>query len=92
LRLLVLLLLESTTKKNGLFYHCDVVAIQQNLIQFRDPSSLWSDFTVTYGHSKLAGKPVESEQSSDDLLIILHDDVNPRTDAAEKGSLSRPPP
>lgn len=38
---------------DGLFYHCDVIAIQQNLIQFGDPSSLWSDFTVTWQEAEV---------------------------------------
>lgn len=61
--------------------HCDCVAVQQDLIQFRDASAFWRVFVLGHILQQHVHKVIEAEQRSDDLLVVPQNDVNSRSDA-----------
>lgn len=62
-------------------YHRYRVAIEQDLIQFRDPLAIRSVLVLGYIVQKHIDEVIKSQKGPHDLLIVLHDDVNPRADA-----------
>lgn len=62
-----------------LFYHCDIVAIQQNSIEFCNSSAFRCSFTFCDIIEKHVYKIIEAQKRPDNFLVILHDDVNSRS-------------
>merc|ERR1711872_489500 len=60
--------------------HSDVIAVEQNLIEFRDPPSLGRVFIFGDVFDDHVDEVVEAQKSPDDLLVVLHDDPYSRTD------------
>lgn len=61
--------------------HRNIVAIQQNLIKFRDAFALRRVLNLGDVLEQHVDKVIEAQQCSAHLLVVLHQDVNPRADA-----------
>merc|ERR1712226_1451446 len=61
--------------------HRDVVSVEEHLIEPSHPLSLAGTLVLHHVLQNHVDKVVESEQGSHDLFVVLHDDVNPRSDS-----------
>ena len=62
-------------------YHGDIVAIEQDLIELGDSSSLRRALVLGHVFQVHVDEVVEPEQRAHDLFVVLHDDVNARSNS-----------
>ena len=61
-------------------YHCDVVAVEQDLVQLCDPPPLGRGLILGYVLQVHVDKVVKAEERPHQLLVVLHDDVDSGAD------------
>ena len=61
-------------------YHGDVVAVEEDLIQFGYPPSLWCDFKFCHILQHHVDKVIKAQRRADNFFVGFHDDVNWRAD------------
>lgn len=57
-------------------YHSYVIPIQEDLIQLCDSSALWRALVFSYILQHHVNKVVKAQESSNNFLVALHDDVD----------------
>ena len=64
------------TKKSIRSHHCDVVSVEQDLVQLGDPPALRCGLELCDVLEDHVDEVVEAQQSPHQLLVVLHDDVD----------------
>lgn len=59
-------------------YHCDIIPVEKDLIQFCNPFPFRSGLILRYILQQHVHEIVEPQKSADYLFVIFHNDVNPR--------------
>ena len=64
-----------------LSYHCYVVAVKQDLVKLCHPATLRSGLELGDVLKDHVNKVIEAQESSNNLFVVLHDDVNAGADS-----------